>query len=93
VPLTQLKVLQRLARARIEKGQLPPVAPRQMFGGKGDGARCSLCDQAINADEVELEVEQHLIGGVRSLHFHVLCHAAWQLACSERPDEARRIPD
>ena len=93
MPDTQLRALQRLARARIKEGQLPPVAPRQILGGKGDGARCALCDKTINADEVELEVEQRLVGGVQSLHFHVLCHAAWQLACSERPEEARRSPD
>src|SRR5579871_1325401 len=80
MPLTKLKSL---ARERIQKGQLPPVAPAKMLGGKGDGARCAVCDKTNSADEVELEVEQRLNGSERSLHFHVLCHAAWQLACGE----------
>src|SRR5579864_8772144 len=46
MPLTKLKSL---ARKRIHKGQLPPVASSQMWGGKGEGARCAVCDKTINA--------------------------------------------
>jgi hypothetical protein len=91
MPLTQVEtVLRRVARDRIEKGQLPHVVPPRMWGGKGAGRRCSLCDKPIGPDEMELEVEQHSAGKAEAaLSFHVACHALWQLECAQDPSLVR----
>ena len=82
--LTQLETeLRRAARDRIEKGQLPDVVPPRMWGGKGAGRHCALCDKAIQGDEMELEVEQHCDRKAQSLCFHVFCHSLWQLECAQ----------
>ena len=83
MPLTQLeKQLRRLARDRIKKGQLPRTAPGRIWGGKGAGRSCALCDKPIGANESELEVEQNIDGTVRPLRFHVACQLLWQLECA-----------
>jgi hypothetical protein len=82
MPLTQLETkLRRVARDRIAKGQLPRVVPLQMWGGKGTGRLCALCDKAIEPNEMELEVEQRIDGGLPPLRFHVVCHSLWRLEC------------
>ena len=75
--------LRRLARERIEKGQLPRIAPARMWGGKGAGRRCALCDKTIEAEEPELEVEQRIDGRVQAFPFHVFCHSLWRLECAQ----------
>ena len=41
--LTQLETeLRRVAHEKIEKGQLPHLVPKSMWGGKGAGQRCAL---------------------------------------------------
>ena len=83
MPLTKLEQeLRRLARDRIEKGRLPRAVPARMWGGKGAGKSCALCDKPIGANESELEVEQSIDGAARPLRFHVLCHSLWQLECA-----------
>jgi hypothetical protein len=80
MPLTQLETdLRQLARDRIAKGQLPSAVPERMWGGKGSGRSCSLCDKPIG--EMELEVEEHIDGKIQTFHFHVLCQSLWQLEC------------
>ena len=83
MPLTQLETeLRRVARDRIEKGQLPRAAPRSILGGKGAGRPCALCDQSIRPEEMELEVEPQIDGKARALQFHVVCESIWQLECA-----------
>jgi hypothetical protein len=92
MPLTQLETELRLvARDRIEKGRLPRVVPSRMWGGKGAGRRCALCDKAIRREESELEVEEHLNGKVETYRFHVLCQSLWQLECV-RDDYVKKHP-
>ncbi len=78
--------LRRLARERIVRGTLHSEPVLRVWGGKGDGRPCSLCLQRILAHEVEYDV----IVGEQALHFHMLCHGAWQLE-SVRAMELRRL--
>ena len=88
--LTQLETeLRRVAHEKIEKGQLPHLVPKSMWGGKGAGQRCALCDKAIEAEDFELAVEQRLGGKAQALHFHVFCHSLWKLECA-RPKPGGR---
>jgi hypothetical protein len=52
-----------------------------MWGGKSAGGYCALCDQSIEPDEMELEVEQRIDGELAPLRFHVVCHSLWRLEC------------
>jgi hypothetical protein len=80
--LTQLETRLRLvARERIEKGKLPSAVPSRMWGGRGGGKPCALCDTVIKREETELEVEERLGGKVETFHFHILCQSLWQLEC------------
>jgi len=80
--LTQLETRLRLvARERIEKGKLPHAVPSRMWGGRGGGKPCAICDTIIKREETELEVEERLGGKVETFHFHILCQSLWQLEC------------
>jgi hypothetical protein len=80
MPLTKLETeLRVVARERIAKGQLPRAVPERMWGGKGTGRACALCDAPI--EEMELEVEEHTDGKLQTFYFHVLCQSLWQLEC------------
>jgi hypothetical protein len=73
--------LRRVARDRMASGQLPRVVPLQMWGGKGAGRLCALCDNAIERDEMELEVEGGIDGESVPSRFHVACHSLWRFEC------------
>jgi hypothetical protein len=92
MPLTQLEAeLRPIARERIAKGRLPHDPPKRMWGGRGTGQLCAVCDKPIQPDEVEFEVEQSLDGTVHTFYFHILCQAVWQLECA-RDDHLRKHP-
>ncbi len=75
--------LHELARARIEDGRLPCDAPETMWGGRGTGARCEVCEQPIGAGEIEYEV-QLLADRPLTCSLHFRCHAAWVAECDRR---------
>ncbi len=70
--------LRERARELIHAGRLPDVVPTRMWGGRGSGQTCALCGDVVPQTEVEYELEPEP-GTV--LHFHFMCHAAWQLEC------------
>jgi len=68
------------ARRRVKSGRLPCQPPQYMWAGAGDGQRCSLCDRAIDAQQIEYELEFSTQPSV--IHrFHRICHEAWELEC------------
>jgi hypothetical protein len=83
--LTQFgEELRPIARRRIEEGQLPSEVPSRMWGGRGTGQLCALCDQPIHRGDVELEVEGRVHGAVRTFRFHWVCQSVWHI---ERGDD------
>ena len=86
MPLTELEArLRPIARERIAQKTLPCEVPGQIWGGKGSGKPCSLCDLPIKADQVEYEVElPDVDGGNASWLFHIVCQSIWQLECARR---------
>ena len=92
MPLTKLEAeLRPLARARIAQGLLPCTTLNKMWGGPGSGQPCALCDKPVSSNEMEYEIEASVDGGVRSLRFHVVCEAIWQLECA-RDDYLKKHP-
>ena len=78
------ELLREQVRTRIASGALPQVAPAHLFGGHGDNQTCDVCSRPILPTQILYEVEL-IEGGVkgRVLHFHLACHAAWQLEVSD----------
>lgn len=75
--------LGRLARRRIEAGELPCYAVTRIWGSHGSGSRCSLCDQPIRAEDIEYEISLDPVADepASNLRFHLACHARWQAEC------------
>ena len=70
------------ARELIQQGRLPQAAPERIWAGQGSGRQqCNLCNQVIHPEEVEYEVDAG--ERVRLYHFHLRCHAAWQVECAD----------
>jgi hypothetical protein len=71
------------ARERIEQARLPKTKPSRMWGGRGTGLCCSLCDQPILDSEPEMELEYEYEGagtGAESqgvVRFHLQCQSVW----------------
>lgn len=64
---------------------LPYQEPLRTWAGRGTGVRCDLCGSAINAQDIEYEVElAHGSAGLapetgaRGLHFHFNCYRLWE---------------
>ena len=65
------------ARERIEQARLPRNKPSRMWGGRGSGQACSLCDKPILDSEPEMELEYE--GGEPQVvvRFHLQCQTVW----------------
>jgi len=65
------------ARERIEQARLPRNKPSRMWGGRGTGQTCSLCDKPIldSEPEMELEFDGEPPGPV--VRFHLHCQTVW----------------
>ncbi|HEU4624062.1 MAG TPA: hypothetical protein VFS52_04825 [Steroidobacteraceae bacterium] len=83
VPSQQEEALQARALDRIEQGLLPREKPTRMWGGRGAGLPCSLCDEPISASEPEMELEYD--EPAPTVRFHLRCQSIW--------DRARQVPD
>jgi hypothetical protein len=79
----QEEALQTRAHDRIEQGLLPREKPTRMWGGRGSGLPCSLCDKPISESEPEMELEYEAQSP--SIRFHLRCQSIW--------DGARQVPD
>jgi hypothetical protein len=45
---------------------------------RGTGRNCAYCDKKIEPMSVEHRIEAIVRGGVRTLHFHRVCHHLWE---------------
>jgi hypothetical protein len=76
-------MLRELIRAQILAGELPSRHEHQIFGGKGDGSRCSCCGQSINRGQVLYEVTvPTAYGAPAAFTMHMPCYNIWQAECS-----------
>lgn len=73
--------LREKARQAIQGGMLPNRSQDRMWGGPGVGANCVICNEFVNREELEVEIEFALDGDgpqVNTYHFHVRCFGAWE---------------
>jgi hypothetical protein len=71
------------AREAIPTGKLPSRRPDRTWGGRGVGALCTVCGEAVTEDHLELEVQFARDGdnpGLDKFHIHVRCFAAWEFS-------------
>ena len=72
------RTLRANAREALRARTLPIRRADRMWGGRGDGAECSLCHAPVNPDELEFELEYILADGLAKHHVHVYCFTAWE---------------
>jgi hypothetical protein len=75
------KDLRAKARAAVQQGKLPAVAPTRTWGGPGVGALCVVCELPVTRTEKEFEIEFERDGdnpGLDKFHVHIRCFAAWE---------------
>jgi hypothetical protein len=81
LPLTDYeKALCAVARKYIATGHLPRTVPASVWAGLGSRHTCSLCQQAIEPAHAAYELTDHC---GEAFHFHIGCHAIWQLAAND----------
>jgi hypothetical protein len=56
-----------------------PRKANRAWAGRGSGARCDLCHQIIDEDQVEYEVELPEVPD-RTLTLHLGCYERWTLS-------------
>jgi hypothetical protein len=65
------------ALAAIREGRLSCVKPQRLWGGTGDGSKCSVCDSPIRPDEIGFELQCGDAGDGAACNVHSHCLAAW----------------
>lgn len=71
------------ARVAITLRRIPGGPADRIWGGRGSGLTCPVCDGTILPHELELELEFRCDGlgaSYESYHLHVRCCAAWDFA-------------
>lgn len=73
------EALQVRARERIDQELLPREKPSRMWGGRGTGLACALCDAPILASEPEMELEYEPPAALSTVRFHLRCQSIWDV--------------
>ena len=72
--------LRALARAALREGKLPNDRPLHMWGGSGEGLRCTLCERPVESAQTEFELQFGRDDlGAGNPRLHMWCFAAWEL--------------
>jgi hypothetical protein len=66
--------------SKVAKGSLPDVRVSRVWAGRGTTRPCYGCDEAIAANEIEVEVE---LAGAVALRLHQRCFRIWQAALAK----------
>src|SRR5215510_12658049 len=81
--MTDDGTLRQKAREAIVAGKLPHRRAERMWAGPGDGSRCAVCDEPVEHDEIEYELEftRGNDPSHASYHVHLRCFAVWAYVC------------
>lgn len=62
-------------------GTLPDHRPARLWGGPGSGEPCAVCGDAVDKEDVELELQftSDEGAGATNYHVHARCFGAWEL--------------
>jgi hypothetical protein len=61
----------------VEAPLMPYPKPLRTWAGHGTGACCNECGLAVQAHEIEYEIEMPEGSNITSLHFHFVCYRSW----------------
>jgi hypothetical protein len=64
-------------RDKLDAGELPRIAPLEMWGDFGKGDPCNGCGEPIHPAQEEHEFKVHH-GDVNNCRFHIGCAGLWQ---------------
>jgi hypothetical protein len=79
------------AKQLLRDGRLPFLDRFKSFGGPSRGSTCALCESAISAGEMEMEIEWTTERGTERLVLHPRCQGAWSVALqTEKNDRSDR---
>jgi hypothetical protein len=70
--------LRRRAQERCSSGQLPRSTQGRAWAGRGGGRVCALCDQTIEVDEIEYELDAPSGTAIQVIRFHAGCYRLWR---------------
>jgi hypothetical protein len=62
-------------RAKLVAGTLPRAQPARIMRGRGDGQRCSGCEEPIDPTRVRYELD---FGDGQTLRLHAHCERYWR---------------
>ena len=71
-------ILREKAREALRSKKLPIHPADRMWGGRGEGAACSICNSEVKPEELEFELEYLGADGIATHHVHVHCFTAWE---------------
>lgn len=88
-------MLRARARAAMTAGHLPDHRPEHMWGGPGSGESCAVCGNAVDKDDVELELQftSGHSSGTANYHVHGRCFAAWELERRSRSSNGQSLSE
>jgi hypothetical protein len=75
--------LRRLARERIDLGQLPMLCAGAVHEGPGTGEPCALCGAPVVFEEVACELS--VVSHPGTFNFHPACHTVWVIESIASP--------
>jgi hypothetical protein len=79
-PIKDDAELKRIITEKRRLGRLPQIPTPRAWAGNGNGELCSVCESAIDAGQIEYEVEWQHGPDTRMLRFHELCYRLWNNA-------------
>lgn len=76
-------ILREKARAVVQAGKLPARTPDRVWGGRGGGTQCTVCELPVTPEQTEFEIEfvqesDATYSYAEKFHLHIRCFAAWE---------------
>ena len=87
-------VLHVRAREAMKTGRLPDHRPERVWGGLGSGEPCAVCGEAVDKNDVELELQfaSDPVAAATSYHVHAKCFGAWEVERRSRDSNGHSLP-
>jgi hypothetical protein len=73
------QALRALARAKLDRGDLPTQREMRLWAGPGANLPCALCERPIARGDVEYELQFPAGHALKVWHLHRVCYAVWEL--------------
>lgn len=87
-------VVRALDHEAAKTGNLPNRRPEHVWGGPGSGESCAVCGDAVDKEDVELELQFASKQGdsATNYHVHARCFAVWELKRRNETSSGDSLP-